>query len=235
MGADQTGTYNGKWASKLQVPIAFHQGDFDTDELKDMMDGADSWNDFFQYNYEVPGILYSNSDTNDQASPYQVDTAKPTSLCSKPTISGGEFTAPIVIYKQSTWPHSNYRTAMALTTACTGDGTPVASITNAIIEVNYEDFFADDNSNGQYPDLHTIVFHEFGHLMGLGHTCEFNKSITGMPNCSATDLNPGYVLALMYPNFSFDASGNGEKKRSLAENDQGRMNCLYEELMSSSR
>ena len=100
----------------------------------------------------------------------------------------------------------------------------------ADLELNYEGFFTEGKKQ---PDLQTIVLHEFGHLLGLQHSCEVNPKKPGVPNCTADDVNPDYLSALMYPQFSFFDDGTGEQKQSLFTNDQGRGNCLYGQSSST--
>ena len=71
------------------------------------------------------------------------------------------------------------------------------------------------------------MLHEFGHLLGLNHSCEGTPK-EGVPNCNDPSLSSAYYSAVMYPVFGFYPSGQGEQRRELADNDQGRANCLYQ-------
>jgi hypothetical protein len=96
------------------------------------------------------------------------------------------------------------------------------------MEVNYVNFFVNGN---RVPDLQSIVLHEMGHLMGINHSCttDSTKSSGTFPFCSSS-MDPSYRSASLYPNFSFYSNGTGEIRRSLNDNDEGRMNCVYKYL-----
>jgi len=113
---------------------------------------------------------------------------------------------------------------MAQTSYCFQTASPFNRIYLAVIEINYQNFFVNNN---KVPDLQSIITHEFGHLLGLGHSCEMTQK-TGFPNCLESNLNPDYLAAIMFPTFSFDQNGNGIQKRSLGNDDEGRANCLYQ-------
>jgi hypothetical protein len=99
----------------------------------------------------------------------------------------------------------------------------------AVIEINYQNFFVDGK---KLPDLESIILHEFGHLMGLNHSCEAAAK-TGVPSCNQSGLNPDYISASMYPVFAFSTDGTGEQKRDLGTNDESRANCLYQSLSTT--
>ena len=97
------------------------------------------------------------------------------------------------------------------------------------MELNYQNFFV---TGKPVPDLQSIITHEMGHLLGLGHSCETDTE-TGVPNCNESGLPPAYQAALMFPTFTFDSNGNGQIKRDLQSNDEGRANCLYQGISAS--
>ena len=94
----------------------------------------------------------------------------------------------------------------------------------AYMELNYQGFFV---SGRKVPDLQTIMLHEFGHLLGLYHSCDSGSTKAGTPNCLSGTLKTEYRDAVMFPVFGFNEDLTGEQKRELNENDQGRANCLY--------
>ena len=72
-----------------------------------------------------------------------------------------------------------------------------------------------------------IFIHELGHLAGLNHSCEA-KDKDGFPNCTAANIKQEYLFAVMFPIVVFSNNIDGEKRRQLQSNDQGRMNCVYD-------
>ena len=215
---DQAGTLIGKWKT-MAVPIAFQAGAFSSSEMSEMVSAADTWNTFYAASLGLAAIDYG-----DKGSPRTSSVAKPTSLCSTGILSGSTYSGQVVIYKKNPWPSTYAANAIALTTACPSAGKPFSFFFTAIMELNYQNFFVQGK---KLPDLQSIVLHEFGHLVGLKHSCESTAS-TGMPNCSTAGLDPLYLSASMYPSFSFNSQWEGEQRRDLNENDQGRANCLYE-------
>lgn len=214
---DQLGTLSGKWPL-TPVPIAFRAGQFSANEMNAIMNAADIWNSFYARSLNLAPIDYGT-----RTAPRESTVARPSSPCSGGgLLAAGAFSAPVVIYKHSRWPHSN-PDAIALTTYCVSAGTPLPQMYSAIMDLNYENFFV---SGKKIPDLTSIFVHEFGHLLGLDHSCD-TKSKNGFPSCSDGALPDDYLKAVMYPIVPFDSSGNGVPKRELQANDQGRANCLY--------
>jgi hypothetical protein len=167
----------------------------------------------------------------DKLNPRLSKAPKPSGLCATGILQGNQFTGQVVIYKSARWPYPTLQQAIALTSFCPTPAKPLPSFYMAIMEVNYQNFFIDGR---KVPDLQTIILHEFGHLMGLNHSCENVSNKTGTPDCRASTLNADYHEAVMFPVFGFDeATGAGEQKRTLTTNDQGRANCLYKDLVAA--
>jgi len=214
--ADQSGTLGGKW-KVVPVPIALRTGDFQPDEVKAIMKAADVWNKFFEESMGFKIIDYG-----DAAAPNMSNAETPAKLCAQGIVRGGSFSGQVVIYKQTIWPHANHNT-IALTSYCPSPGKPLPSYYTAIIEINYQDFFVADR---RVPDLASIFVHEFGHLIGLEHSCD-TAGRPGFPQCDDSDVSQDYFDAVMYPVVSIDAVGVGEVRTALQANDQSRANCLY--------
>jgi hypothetical protein len=208
-------TLSGYWALK-PVPIAFHAGDWSSSEMAAMTAAADAWNAFFSQSQKFSMIDYGSS-----SSPRTSSDSKPSNGCAQ-NIIGTEYNAPVVIYKDATWPTAYGSNLIALTSFCVNKSatTTLKPLTNAYVEVNYQNYFVSGQRN---PDLQSIVLHELGHVVGLNHSC--GSSQVGFPECSSS---VPYTDAVMAPVFPFDANGNGEQKRALTSNDEGRANCLYD-------
>ncbi len=217
---DQSTTVSGKWAV-TPIPVSFSAGQFNSTETTAITSAADTWNQFFTTSKKIATLSYgttANPTTSPAINPSQAGT-----LCANPILIGSQYNGTIVIYKLEKWPTSYPKSAIALTTNCFSQTSPLNSIYMSVIELNYQAFF----SNGKrVPDLQTILLHEFGHLHGLNHSCEFTSK-TGTPNCNDPQLDPNYYAASMFPSFSFDQNGNGQQKRTLGTNDESRANCLY--------
>jgi hypothetical protein len=182
---------------------------------------ADSWNQFFNASMNSTYLDFGSA-----SSPRTSSITKGSSTCTSDASilnASGGFTSPVVIYKDTTWPASYAGSAIALTTFCVDRTPTIHTFWYAFIEVNYQNFFTT-----QYqPDLQSVVLHEFGHLAGLYHSC--GTGLGTNPDCSASGINPSYVSAVMYPTFYFDPSTFiGQVKRALQPNDEGRVNCLYQ-------
>lgn len=218
---DQNATLAGHWKSIPQtaVPIAFHQGDFNSNEITAMTAAADTWNTFYSASLSIPKVIdYGGSSVRFSSQPV------PTDACAMGLTQGGVYTGQVVIYRQNVWPHSGTNSTMALTSFCTNATKPIPTTYMAYMEINYQGFF---QPGLKQPDMQTIVGHEFGHLMGLYHSCDVGSTILGRPDCNETNISPDYQSAVMFPTFGFNSDLTGEQKRDLQSNDEGRANCLY--------
>jgi hypothetical protein len=218
---DQLGTLSARWGS-LPVPVAFHANEFSSDEMSAITHAADTWNEFFQATQGISVIDYGDANN-----PRQLPTNKPSVLCGQGIVSSNGYTGSVTIYKQGRWPYSN-KDAIALTSFCPMAAKPFPTMYMGIMEVNYEDFFVEGRKQ---PDLTSIFVHEFGHLIGLDHSCD-TKSRSGFPNCNDSAMPDDYFQAVMFPVVLFDDQGYGEPRRLLQSNDEGRANCLYEDMAS---
>jgi hypothetical protein len=216
LAADQEGSLLGKW-SRNPVPIAVEQSAFTVSEVSQIRAGADTWNTFFSNSMGTQALNYLEGGAiRVSATPYQTLTCNPADAA----IQNGTFVRSITIYKRTNWPQE-LTNVIAATYSCPVDGRPLKTFSDAVIALNFQDFWS---SGRPIPDIQTILSHELGHLLGLRHSCENGSDLAGMPNCSNAPAS--YRLAVMRPQFGFDAF-MGQQVRTLNENDQGRMNCLY--------
>jgi hypothetical protein len=223
---DQAGTIAGHWRV-TPIPISFHQGDWAPDEINEIVAGADTWNTFYSATQGIKVLDYGTKDAVHTST-----QAVPTNVCAQGILQGNTFSGQVVLYKQGKWPHAGgAATTIALTSFCTSPAKPYASTYMAYMEVNYQGFFV---AGRKVPDLQTIISHEFGHLLGLYHSCDSGSVKAGQPDCLAPALNADYRSALMFPVFGFNDDNTGEQKRDLASNDQGRANCLYQAAPAAS-
>lgn len=221
--SDQVGTLSARWM-QLPIPLAFsQQSQFSAEEIAEIVAAAKSWNDFYTASMGVKAFNYG-----EDLNPKMSSLAKPASVCSTGILQGKTFAGDVVIYKQGTWPYSNHD-AIALTSFCPMPAKPLPSMYMAIMEVNYQDFFIPGKKN---PDMRSILLHELGHLIGLDHSCDY-KDKPGYPLCQSAALPTDYFTAVLFPIFRFDGDGQGEQKRALGTNDQGRANCLYQDLVGA--
>lgn len=219
--ADQKYTLTGRWKS-APVYISFSTGQFNTYEMGLIMDAADVWNRFYTSAHGFSIIDYGSRQiprTNTRAKPYG-------GICQTTLLnSSGGFAASVVIYKNTTWTYADSAIAVTSTCASTGATSTVAPMYSAMMELNFQNFFV---TGKQMPDLTSIFVHEFGHLLGLDHSCaQSGTTAPKPPLCSSSSLDLAYYEAVMYPTVNFKADGSSYARRSLNGNDQGRANCLY--------
>jgi hypothetical protein len=213
--SDQLQTLLARW-SRTPVKIALEQGAFTAQEITQIRAGAETWNSFFAASMGAPGLDYlEEGAVRVSATPYQNLTCNP----SDSAIQNNVFVRSITLYRRNQWP-DGLQNIIAATYSCPVVNRPMNTFIDATIALNFRDFWG---AGRPIPDLQTIVTHELGHLLGLKHSCE-DGGENGMPNC--TNAPPTYRLAVMRPQFGFDAF-QGQQVRQLNENDEGRMNCLY--------
>jgi hypothetical protein len=211
--SDQTSTLTGRW-TLTPIQISLQAGTFSNLEKQQIVLAINTWNEFFAVSIGRAAIDYSEDGAiRETATPF----SRPD--CRTVVISDGRFTRSLGIYKTTSgWSQGS--DVIGATWTCEIAGRTGDELTNAAIELNYQNFWG---TNSYKPDLQTIVLHELGHLMGLKHSCSEGEQ--GIPLCRNSPSL--YTEAVMRPNFGFTNAPFGDQARSLTENDESRMNCLY--------
>lgn len=83
------------------------------------------------------------------------------------------------------------------------------------------------------PQLQSILLHEFGHLIGLDHSCQEGAGTANYIGCSQVNsADHQYRQAVMFPTLQVVRTGAGasdyryEKKEALTQNDLVRASCV---------
>ncbi len=223
---------------------------------------TDDGEPFFWAQASVPITGYSNDFTQTSMTIAQVANAvqgaaaawsEQTNACTYLELVPALSTAPTplavndghnsLIFHSSLWCHiaadgscdvEYDATALAVTTDTAN--TKTGQIYDADVEVNLVDYqwadLVEDPELSSDMDLQNALTHEFGHLIGLDHTCfDALSSATGVrpddnngqpvPDC--TSASPEVKATTMYPS----AQPGDTQKRTLAPDDQNAVCTIY--------
>ncbi len=215
--SDQTSSFRGKWAL-TPLPLAVVISEFDSDQRLAISNAMNTWNAFAASSRGVIPLLASSVEPIQEVS--GTSPSDFASVCSSPQLQGSVYSGQIFLIADSSWS-SRSASIVALTTLCPESGAASArrGLRGGQIEVNVRDFFAVGKLQ---PDMESVMLHEFGHLLGLDHSCSTGAS--SLPLCAEAPND--YLNAAMYPQIRFIGS-NSIQRRELNVNDRTRMGCLY--------
>lgn len=213
LNEDQSGTLLGRWPI-APLQLAFHDSSQFSAQEKDIIkEAAGVWNLFFEANFGFPVFKFQSIDQPG----YEQFCAGQNAVL----YDSNGFKKPIIIYKRREGMDDR-KNNIAVTNQCRTkvEGEDLMWVTSGQIELNYQFFFAPEKESA---DLRFTMLHEFGHLLGLDHSCEINTNRKGMPDCNLSEFVSSYLKAVMFP-----SNSGSELKTKLQENDQLRANCIYE-------
>ena len=213
VAADQASQFMGHWTTH-PVPLAVEANDFSASEITALQAAIQTWNDFFS---QSKGFQLYLSGSSSLATVSAGGTRITQSTVSNQNVVGPNgFTNKIMIYKtRSGWTYGSAIMALTSVVPIIVPSSTYKKYVSAVMEINYQNFF---NSGQPVPDLQSIITHELGHMLGLGHSCDGAGCTSTMP--------ANYSAAIMYPSLGFNGTA-GVIKRDLNDNDQERANCLY--------
>jgi hypothetical protein len=215
--SDQNSSFRGRWAL-TPLPLAVVISDFDAPQRAAIASAMQTWNEFAASSRGVIPLLTSSIDPIEEVS--GTTPSDFASVCSVPQLQGGSYSGQIFLIADSSWSNRS-ASIVALTTLCPENAVASASrgLRGGQIEVNVRDFFS---AGKLQPDMQSVMLHEFGHLLGLDHSCSTGAS--SLPLCAESPDD--YLNAAMYPQIRFIGS-TSIQRRELNENDRTRMSCLY--------
>lgn len=119
--------------------------------------------------------------------------------------------ANIIVFRDDAWPHPNSSHNVALTTTTFDPET--GELFDADIELNSADFELTVSDEDVSYDLESVLVHEAGHFLGIGHTDEPESTMLAIyieGDTSLRTLGPDDVAAVcsLYPPARVDAECN---------------------------
>src|SRR4051812_37516398 len=98
---DQSGTISGHW-QVTPIPFAFHQNDFQADEVASIIAAAESWNQFYKASKGIKPLDYGTTEAPKTSAAN--DPTQAGALCAQGIIQGKTFSGNVLVYKMGRWP-----------------------------------------------------------------------------------------------------------------------------------
>lgn len=156
------------WANKTFPKTVYLSDDFTADEVTNITSMSTAWSNAISTNATAPVTFFNHP--NYPAAGYTV-TNKSNTVTNSDQLRDELF----AIYKTTNWP-DDMPNALAVTQLFgtrynVGKSDEYLSIVHADIMVNYDnhDFRTNDTLINNFYDLQTVILHEMGHFIGLGH------------------------------------------------------------------